>query len=65
MFLLAILFPPLAVFLTGRPMQALISCVLTLCFWVPGSIHAVAVVNEYKADKRMKRHTKAVLKAQK
>jgi uncharacterized membrane protein YqaE (UPF0057 family) len=64
-YLLAILFPPLAVLLTGRPIQALINLGLTLCIIVPGVIHAIAVVNEHKADKRIKRQTKVLVKAQK
>ena len=55
LYLLAILFPPLAVLLAGKPFQALISVLLTICFWVPGVIHAILVVNESKADKRMKK----------
>ncbi|MBD8026438.1 YqaE/Pmp3 family membrane protein [Ureibacillus sp. Re31] len=58
MYLLAIFFPPIAVLLCGKPIQALISCGLTLLFWIPGSIHAILVVNEKKADKRMERQVK-------
>jgi uncharacterized membrane protein YqaE (UPF0057 family) len=53
MYLLAILFPPLAVLLTGKPIQALLNLVLCLFFWIPGVIHAFMVVNEKKAKKRM------------
>lgn len=55
MYLLAILLPPVAVLFSGKPIQALINFFLTLLFWVPGVIHAVLVVNEKKADNRMKR----------
>jgi uncharacterized membrane protein YqaE (UPF0057 family) len=51
-FLLAILFPPLAVLLCGRPFLAVVKFFLTLCFWVPGMIHALFVVNAYLADLR-------------
>ena len=39
--LLAIVLPPLAVLLCGKPIQFLFNILLTLFFWVPGSIHAV------------------------
>lgn len=58
MYLLAILLPPVAVLMTGRPIQAALNFILTLCFWIPGAIHAVLVVNENKADKRMERQVK-------
>ncbi|MCU6797926.1 MULTISPECIES: YqaE/Pmp3 family membrane protein [Paenibacillus] len=53
MYLLAILLPPLAVLLCGKPFQALINLILTLCFWLPGVIHAIMVVSEAKSNKRM------------
>ena len=46
--LLASLLPPLAVALTGRWGQALLNVPLTMLGWLPGAVHAVAVVyNEY------------------
>lgn len=51
-YLLAILLPPIAVFVCGKPIQAIINIILTLCFYVPGAIHAVLVVHTYLADKR-------------
>jgi uncharacterized membrane protein YqaE (UPF0057 family) len=54
MYLLAILLPPVAVLFAGKPFQAIINFFLTLLFWVPGVIHAILVVNEKKADNRMK-----------
>jgi uncharacterized membrane protein YqaE (UPF0057 family) len=62
MYLLAILFPPLAVLLAGKPFQALINLGLTCLMWVPGSIHAMAVVSEKKQDKRFKRLQKVLAK---
>ncbi|WP_240418653.1 YqaE/Pmp3 family membrane protein [Paenibacillus periandrae] len=53
MYLIAILLPPLAVLLCGKPFQALINLILTLCFWLPGVIHAIMVVSEAKSNKRM------------
>jgi len=56
MYLLAIFLPPVAVFMAGKPIQALLNCLLCCAFWIPAVIHAVAVVNEKKADKRVKKH---------
>ncbi|HDR7711199.1 YqaE/Pmp3 family membrane protein [Bacillus thuringiensis] len=53
MYLLAVICPPLAVLLTGKPVQALLSLVLTMFFYFPGLIHAVFVVHEKKADNRL------------
>lgn len=54
LYLLAIVFPPLAVLLCGKPGAALLNVGLSLFFWVPGIIHAMMVVSEYKADQRTK-----------
>jgi uncharacterized membrane protein YqaE (UPF0057 family) len=54
LYLIAIIFPPLAVLLAGKPIQAVLNLVLTLFFYVPGLIHAILVVHDKKADKRMK-----------
>ncbi|OED44269.1 hemolysin BL lytic component L2 [Endozoicomonas sp. (ex Bugula neritina AB1)] len=51
-YFLAILFPPLAVFLCGKPIQGILNIVLTLLGWIPGVIHALFVVNAHLADKR-------------
>jgi uncharacterized membrane protein YqaE (UPF0057 family) len=61
--LLAILLPPLAVFLCGKPVQAILNIFLTLAFWVPGVIHALFVVHTHLADKRNKELIKAVKEA--
>ncbi|TYS68062.1 YqaE/Pmp3 family membrane protein [Sutcliffiella horikoshii] len=63
MYLLAILLPPVAVLFAGKPFQALINLLLTLCLWIPGAIHAILVVNEKKADKRMKKQVKMMKEA--
>ncbi|MFB7641597.1 YqaE/Pmp3 family membrane protein [Peribacillus butanolivorans] len=54
LYFIAILFPPLAVLLAGKPIQAVLNLILTLFFYVPGLIHAILVVHDKKADKRMK-----------
>lgn len=51
-YLLAILVPPLAVLLCGKPVQAVLNLFLTLLLWFPGAIHALFVVSSYKADVR-------------
>lgn len=53
-YLLAIVLPPVAVLMCGKPVQALLNCLLTLCIWVPGIIHALFVVSSYQADQRNK-----------
>lgn len=51
-YLLAILLPPIAVFICGKPIQGIINIILTLMLYVPGAIHAVLVVHTYHADAR-------------
>ena len=57
LYLLAILIPPLAVLLIGKPVQAVLNVGLSLLLWLPGMIHAILLVHEYKADKRFDRMT--------
>jgi uncharacterized membrane protein YqaE (UPF0057 family) len=51
-YLLAIILPPIAVLICGKPIQALLNLVLTILLWIPGMIHALFVVNGYYADQR-------------
>ncbi len=51
-YLVAIIFPPMAVLLVGKPVQALLNLFLTLLFYLPGLIHAILVINSHKADRR-------------
>lgn len=60
MYLLAILLPPVAVLLCGKPVQALLNLGLTLLLWIPGSIHACLVVASHNADKRNDKLVKAM-----
>lgn len=60
LYILCIIFPPLAVLLVGKPIQALINFGLSLIFWFPGVIHAFLVVNEKKADKRAEKMAKMI-----
>jgi uncharacterized membrane protein YqaE (UPF0057 family) len=50
--LLATLCPPAAVLASGRTSQAAINLGLTLCFFVPGVLHALSVVGGYKLQRR-------------
>ncbi len=59
-YLLAVILPPVAVLLCGKPGQALLNLFLTLLFWLPGAIHAVAVVASHQADKRTDRVVRAI-----
>jgi uncharacterized membrane protein YqaE (UPF0057 family) len=60
LYLLAVVLPPLAVLLCGKPFQALLSLPLTLLGWLPGVIHALFVVNNHYADKRQERLIQAM-----
>ena len=62
MYLLAILLPPVAVLLAGKPVQALLNFFLCLLMWIPGVIHAILVVKDSKDDKRMKKQAKLIAK---
>lgn len=60
LYLLAILLPPVAVLVAGKPVQAVLNIFLTLMLWVPGMIHAIMVISSYHADKRTGRLEKAI-----
>ncbi len=73
-FLLAILFPPLAVLLCGKPVQFILNLVLCLIgiasvFVIVGLllpvpvIHAILVVASHHADKRTKKIVSAIKKS--
>lgn len=49
-YLIAILFPPLAVFMTGKIGLALLNFILTLLFYFPGLIHALFVINSHNNE---------------
>ena len=54
-YLLAILLPPVAVLVCGKPFQALLNVGLCILLIIPGIVHAIFVVNNYYADKRAER----------
>jgi uncharacterized membrane protein YqaE (UPF0057 family) len=60
LYLLAIVLPPVAVLLAGKPIQALLNLVLTLLGWIPGVVHACFVVSSRNADRRTDRMIKAM-----
>ena len=64
LYLLAILLPPVAVLLCGKPIQALLNLLLTVLGYFPRLIHAILVVNAYKADQRNDRLIRAMNKNQ-
>ncbi len=53
-YLIAIVFPPLAVLLCGKPFQFILNLLLC-CFVIPAVIHALLVVSSYEADQRTNR----------
>ena len=55
LYLLAVLLPPVAVLLCGKPFQALLSIPLCLLGSAPGVIHAMFVVNNHYAEQRSNR----------
>ena len=59
-YLLAIVLPPLAVLLCGRPVQALLNTILWVCLWIPGSIHALFVVHDHLAEQRTQTMVRAL-----
>jgi uncharacterized membrane protein YqaE (UPF0057 family) len=63
-YLLAILLPPIAVFLCGKPIQGIINIILCLFLWVPGIIHALFVVHAHLADKRTDKIVEAIKKGE-
>jgi uncharacterized membrane protein YqaE (UPF0057 family) len=64
-YLLAIILPPIAVLLCGKPVQAILNLLLTILFWIPGVVHALFVVHSYLADKRTDRLLEAVEESRK
>jgi uncharacterized membrane protein YqaE (UPF0057 family) len=52
LYLIAVVCPPLAVLLCGKPFQALLSILLSLILWFPGVLHAVLVVHDHYENKR-------------
>tara|TARA_B100000614_G_scaffold209715_1_gene192648 strand:+ start:133 stop:336 length:204 start_codon:yes stop_codon:yes gene_type:complete len=60
LYLLAIVLPPVAVLLCGKPVQAVLNVLLTICGIIPGIVHALFVVSNSKADQRTNRMIAAI-----
>ncbi|HEX3384084.1 MAG TPA: YqaE/Pmp3 family membrane protein [Mucilaginibacter sp.] len=61
-YFLCIILPPLAVLTTGRIGAFLLSCLLTLCLWIPGVVHAILVTNDYYEERRHRQVIRAIRK---
>lgn len=59
-YLIALLCPPLAVLLCGKPFQSVLSFFLTICGYFPGALHAMLVVSSVEADRRSREQIKAI-----
>ena len=57
---LAVLCPPLAVLLCGKPFQAVLNLILCLFLYVPGAVHALMVAADRSADRRNERLLQAM-----
>ena len=62
LYLVAVVCPPLAVLLCGKPFQAILSLFLSLLIWFPGVLHAVLVVHNHYEDKRARELRDALLR---
>ena len=51
-YLLAIILPPVAVLMCGKPFQAILNVFLCAFYWIPGVIHAWIVVANWEANNR-------------
>jgi len=59
-YFLCIVLPPLAVLTTGRIGAFILSCILTLCFWIPGVVHAILVTGDYYEARRHRQMMRAI-----
>ena len=60
LYLLAVVLPPVAVLIAGKPFQALLNVLLCFLLVIPGIVHAIMVVHNHYADKRTNRIVDAV-----
>jgi uncharacterized membrane protein YqaE (UPF0057 family) len=58
-YFLCFLCPPIAILTTGRMGAFVLNIILTLCFWIPGIIHSILVVNDFYEDRRFRRYARA------
>ncbi len=60
LYIVAFFLPPLAVLLSGKPIQALVNFFLCFVFWIPAVIHALLVVRDHYADRRARKIVRAI-----
>lgn len=60
LYIVAFFLPPVAVLLSGKPIQALINFFLCFLFWIPAVIHALLVVRDHYADRRTREIVRAI-----
>jgi uncharacterized membrane protein YqaE (UPF0057 family) len=60
-YLLALLLPPAALVLCGKPKKLIANVPLTMCLWVPGVIHALLVVRDTGFEERTEQLAALVL----
>ncbi len=60
LYLLSFFLPPVAVLLSGRPIQAILNFFLCFLFWIPAVVHALLVVRDHYEDRRTRRVIKAI-----
>jgi uncharacterized membrane protein YqaE (UPF0057 family) len=58
--LFCIICPPFAILLCGKPISAMFNMFLCLFFWIPGVIHAFAVVDQSHTSKQTKQIVRAI-----
>jgi uncharacterized membrane protein YqaE (UPF0057 family) len=63
LYLLALLLPPVAVLIAGKPIQAVINVGLWMLLILPGILHALFVVHNHYSDKRTARLVNAIRKS--
>lgn len=50
--LISLLCPPMAVAMTGQAWQVGLNMLLTICFYVPGLIHALFITRHHQLERR-------------
>ena len=61
LYVVAILLPPLAILLCGKPRQALLNLLLTFAGYIPGLIHALILTRRRQEELRMSSTIDALL----
>jgi uncharacterized membrane protein YqaE (UPF0057 family) len=63
-YLFAILIPPIAVLMCGRPGTAMLNLILWVCGIFPGIIHAMSIVGQANGDRRNRELIRALTQNQ-